>query len=258
MSISLLPQADTWRAFRFTLPGRRVAADAYLTRGIGPLLEGLRQAGQVRDWSFIRDSATAMSLFVQGASPRLLVAQLTGIAAAIGVPGPVPCPPPDPPRHHDPRMVGVALGLITMTPRRRARLGAAVDLAMVAAVRNCPAVDTSGWNLAAPPAPCPAPPSRAALDPRWHRVTSALCTDAHPLAVWSRVLDAHRRSPGYDGAEAFGMVHLLHNQLGLTAADEQRVHATLVRSLSAHRARPVPAGPWHGLVVSRPPCSSID
>jgi hypothetical protein len=258
MSASLSSQADIWRAFRLPLPGRRVAADAYLTRGIGPLLESLRQAGQVTGWSFIRDSATVISLFVRSASPRLLAAQLTGVAAAIAAPGPVACRPAEPPRHHDPRMVGVALELITMTPHRRARLGVAVDLAMVAAVRNCPAVDTSGWHLATPPAPGSAPPSRAALHPRWHRVTSALRTDAHPLAVWSRVLDTHRRSPGYDGAETFGMVHLLHNQLGLTTDDEQRIHATLIRSLSAHRVRRIPAGPWHGLVVSRPPCSSID
>ena len=33
----------------------------------------------------------------------------------------------------------------------------------------------------------------------------------------------------------FDLVHLLHNQLGLSPDDEQRVHADLIRSLSRRR-----------------------
>lgn len=220
----ILNDSERWHAFQCLLPPRAAVADAFLTRGLSPLLHDLQAAGELSGWSFTRQSPRLVNLHLLGSEPRLLSARLAGLCVAVGAKGPVHAPHLAAPPTRDPRLVGVAVDLIGMTPGRQARLSAAVDLAMVAAVHNCPALRDGG--VAVMPGA------------RWRRITDALATECHPLTCWSQLLEACRRAPGYDGAMTFDLVHLLHNQLGLSPRDEQRVHADLIRSLSRRRNGP--------------------
>ncbi|MEU7844844.1 hypothetical protein AB0B39_28220 [Micromonospora sp. NPDC049114] len=204
-------------------------ADAFLTQGISPLLHGLQAVGELSAWSFTRQSPRVVCLHLLGSTPRLLAARLAGLCAAVGAEGPVHVPHLAAPPARDPRLVDVAVDLIGMTPGRQARLGAAVDLAMVAAVHTCPALRGDNEHV-------PSDAAAALPSVRWQRIATALKTERHPLTCWSHLLEACRRAPGYDGRMTFDLVHLLHNQLGLSTRDEQRVHAGLIRSLSRRRA----------------------
>ncbi|CCH18680.1 hypothetical protein MILUP08_43591 [Micromonospora lupini str. Lupac 08] len=220
-------ESERWHAFQCLLPPRPAVADAFLTRGISPLLHGLQTTGELSAWSFTRQSPREVCLHLLGSAPRLLAARLAGLCAAVGAEGPVHVPHLAAPPARDPRLVDVAVDLIGMTPGRQARLGAAVDLAMVAAMRSCPALRGDSELVT----------SEAALPSvRWQRIATALKTERHPLTCWSHLLEAFRRAPGYESAMTFDLVHLLHNQLGLSTRDEQRVHAGLIRSLSRRRA----------------------
>ncbi|MEV0005255.1 hypothetical protein AB0H28_23630 [Micromonospora sp. NPDC050980] len=233
-----------WQVFRCLLPPRAAVADAFVTRGIGPLLRELQSVGELSGWSFTRQSPRVVDIHLLGGAPGLLAARLAGLCAAVGAHGPTRLPQLAGPPTPDLRLVDVAVGLIGMTPSRPARLGAAVDLTMVAAVRTCPALRVDD-------APVVAGAREAAVVPpaRWRRITAALATEQHPLTCWSRLLETHRHASGDDGAAAFGMVHLLHNQLGLTERDEQRVHAGLIRSMSRRSGGPRRASRWHQGVV---------
>ncbi|MEV4824386.1 hypothetical protein [Micromonospora sp. NPDC049274] len=224
----MLNESERWHAFQCLLPPRAAVADAFLTRGISPLLHGLQATGELSAWSFTRQSPRVVSLHLLGSAPRLLAARLAGLCLAVGAQGPVHLPHLAAPPARDPRLVDVAVDLIGMTPGRQARLGAAVDVAMVAAIRSCPALRGDS-DLAATEAVAALPSGR------WQRIATALQTERHPLTCWSHLLEAFRRAPGYEGAMTFDLVHLLHNQLGLTKRDEQRVHAGLIRSLSRRR-----------------------
>lgn len=235
---------DRWHVFRCLLPPRASVADAFVTRGIGPLLRELQAVGELSGWSFTRQSPRVVDIHLLGGAPKLLAARLAGLCAAVGAHGPMRLPRPSGPPTPDLRLVDVAVELIGMTPNRPARLGAAVDLTMVAAVRTCPALRVTD-------APVVTGAQDVAVVPpaRWRRIAAALATEQHPLTCWSRLLETHRRAPDYDGAAAFGMVHLLHNQLGLTERDEQRVHAGLIRSMSRRSGGPRRSPRWHQGVV---------
>lgn len=224
----MLNESERWHAFQCLLPPRAAVADAFLTRGVSPLLRDLQAADELSGWSFTRQSPRVVNLHLLGRAPRLLAARLAGLCAAVGAEGPVHAPDLGAPSARDPRLVGVAVDLIGMTPGRQARLAAAADLAMVAAVRSCPAV-RSGAE------PTTSEGVTVLPGARWQRISAALATERHPLTCWSRLLEACRRAPGYDGAMTFDLVHLLHNQLGLSPRDEQRVHADLIRTLSRRR-----------------------
>ncbi|WP_405432748.1 hypothetical protein [Micromonospora sp. NBC_00617] len=225
----MLSESERWHAFQCLLPPRAAVADAFLTRGISPLLHGLQAVGELSAWSFTRQSPRVVCLHLLGSTPRLLAARLAGLCVAVGAEGPVHVPHLAAPPARDPRLVDVAVDLIGMTPGRQARLGAAVDLAMVAAVHTCPALRGDSEFVTSE--------AVAALPSvRWQRIATALKTERHPLTCWSHLLEACRRAPGYDGRMTFDLVHLLHNQLGLSTRDEQRVHAGLIRSLSRRRA----------------------
>jgi hypothetical protein len=230
-------EAERWHAFQCILPARAAVADAFVTRGVGPLLRGLRSAGELSGWSFTRESPRVVNLHLLGDDPRLLAARLAGLCAAVGARGPVYAPELAGPPDRDPRLVDVAVDLIGMTPGRQARLSAAADVAMVAAVHNCPALRPDGGAAGRGDVVVPAA--------RWSRIAAALATERHPLTCWSRVLEARRRAPGYHGTAAFDLVHLLHNQLGLSPGDEQRVHVGLIRSLSRRAGGPRRAPRWH-------------
>lgn len=207
-----------WLLFRCPVPGRPAAADAYLTKGLGPLLDGLPES----HWSFLRKAPGSIEVYVRDRRPAILTARLAGLSAAAGLPAPVrqrvgTAPYP---AGHTP--VNLALELIRRTPARRARLSAAVDLAMVAAVQCCPVVDRAYHGRPEHAAP-------QGLTSRWMRVAATIEAEAHPLARWRRAV---RTGPA---PEAFAKLHLMHNQLGLSDDDEQRVHATLVRSLTPSR-----------------------
>jgi hypothetical protein len=222
------PDCREWYVFRCPVPTRARAADAYLTRGIGPLLAGLGHG----DWSFARTGPASVDVYVRSEEPAILAARLAGLGAAAGLPGPERRRLGAVPDGGGRQVVDVALDVITLTPVRRARLSAAVDLAMVAAVLCCPAMHRDQWSLRED--------GRARTDAgvslgrRWERVSATMRADAHPLARWGSTL-RQRREPGRPPGEAFALLHLLHNQIGLTNDDEQRVHATLIRSLSAAR-----------------------
>jgi hypothetical protein len=206
-----------WYLFSCPVPARPTAADAYLTQGLGPVLDGLPEA----HWSFVRKAPGSIEVYVWGRRPTLLAARLAGLSAAARVPAPVRRRVATAPYPAGQTPVNLALELIRSTPARRARLSMAVDLAMVAAVQCCPAVDRVHQGRP--------DHARQALGPRWLRVAETLGAEAHPLARWGRVV---RTGPA---PEAFAKLHLMHNQLGLSEDDEQRVHATLVRSLTPTR-----------------------
>ncbi|MFC5926207.1 hypothetical protein [Micromonospora vulcania] len=179
-----------------------------------------------------------VNLHLLGDAPRLMSARLAGLCAAVRAQAPVYAPHLAAPPARDPRLVDVAVGLIRITPGRQARLAAAADLAMVAAMHNCPALRDTDQ---------PADPEGPAVAPGapWQRIASALASECHPLTCWSRLLQAGHCTPGHDGATTFDLIHLLHNQLGLSARDEQRVHAGLIRSLSRRRTGPARSSRSH-------------
>ena len=163
----ILNESERWHAFQCLLPPRAAVADAFLTRGVSPLLHDLQAAGELSGWSFTRQSRRLVNLHLLGGAPRLLSARLAGLCVAVGAEGPVHAPHLAAPPARDPRLVDVAVDLIGMTPGRQARLGAAVDLAMVAAVHTCPALGGGDGRATPEGVAAVRAPAGSGSPPRW-------------------------------------------------------------------------------------------
>jgi hypothetical protein len=179
-------------------------------------------AGVSVEWSFLRTAPDTIELFLRARHPRLLAAQLTGLALAAGVNPPIELPTTEPPYPVVAGATSVALEVMDMTPSWRARLGAAVDLAILATVDGRSSEHSE-------------PAAAACLDRRWQRIASALTSRAHPLARWRCQLTELRGSDP-DARAALRVLHVAHNQLGLREHDEQRVYSVLIRSLGPDSA----------------------
>jgi hypothetical protein len=256
-------EAPGWMLVHCRVGGSISYSDAFLIRMAGPLMARLVDIGEVAEWFFDRPTPRTAGIYARDADPALLLARLTGLTSALGragarrtgagIPiavGPVATPPRTSLRCGSAQL---ALEVIAATPTRAARLGAALDLAIVTAMEFVVGgTDPVRWSMRWPAA-IPGHPdewlvgavarrARAGLGAaddrpvsrgdRWTVVRDVVRAGRGPLARWAGQLSASKAVESSPAAARCHALRHLHNQLGISARDERFIFASLSQSLA--------------------------